>query len=132
MPSAGTSSPLLVGCRPRAPQQFWLAEIALQVETKNQFDDFSNVEVLDANRDFAVQLALEPELSAAAPAASLWLCFADEGEAKLAKEAWPGAIYDGATTTSIAAALTALGGAPLKPFGAWAKAGELETAAASP
>ena len=32
------------------------------LETKTQFDDFSNVEVLDANRDFSVQLALEPDI----------------------------------------------------------------------
>ena len=36
------------------------------IESKGQFDDFSNVEVLDANRDFGVQLALEPEIQAPA------------------------------------------------------------------
>ena len=126
------------------------------IESKGQFDDFSNVEVLDANRDFGVQLALEPEiqapaappsthtplplasssprgpyhaaarisaeaaaahvttaaragpscprctsapLQAAASKAELWLCFADEGEAQLAREAWPGAMRRGTHDT---------------------------------
>ena len=60
------------------------------IETKTQFDDYSNVEVLDANRDFAMQLAVEAEIRGAAPDAALWLCFADDGEAELAAEAWPG------------------------------------------
>eukprot|EP00966_Prymnesium_polylepis_P135590 3134405-Prymnesium_polylepis.1 len=60
------------------------------METKTQFDDYSNVEVLDANRDFAMLLAQEPEITAAAPDAALWLCFADDDEAGLAVEAWPG------------------------------------------
>ena len=57
------------------------------LESKTQFDDFSNVEVLDANRDFGVQLALETQLTTAAPDAALWLIFADDGEAELAREA---------------------------------------------
>ena len=87
------------------------------LETKTQFDDFSNVEVLDANRDFGVQLALEQELCRATGEGNLWLCFADEGEAKLAREAWPGAMYGAATQTYIAAAVKALGGDPLMPMG---------------
>ena len=88
------------------------------LEVKTQFDDFSNVEVLDANRDWAIQLALEPELRAAATEASdLWLVFADEGEATLAREAWPGKRYSEATQTSIAAAVSTLGGEPLLPMG---------------
>ena len=87
------------------------------IETKTQFDDFSNVEVLDANRDFSVQLALEPELSLGAQKDSLWLVFPDEGEAALAREAWPGAMYGQATQTYIAAAVEALGAEPLRPMG---------------
>lgn len=90
------------------------------LETKTQFDDYSNVEVLDANRDFGVQLALEPEVQAAASKADLWLCFADEGEADLAKEAWPGAMYGEATTTYIASAVRAVGSEPLMPMGSGA------------
>lgn len=101
------------------------------LETKTQFDDYSNVEVLDANRDFAVQLALEPELCSTAPEGSLWLCFADDGEAELAREAWPGKIFAAATSTSIAAAVSASGVEPLKPFGAWATRGKAEAAAAA-
>jgi hypothetical protein len=89
-------------------------------ETKTQFDDYSNTEVLDANRDFAVQLGLERELSAAAPDATMWMCFADDGESELAREAWPGTIYKEATITSISAAVSASGADPFKPFGSWA------------
>jgi len=92
------------------------------LETKTQFDDYSNVEVLDANRDFGVQLALEPELRAAvgSDAAKLWLCFADQGEADLAREAWPGAMYGAATQTYIAAAVKECGRDPLMPMGSGA------------
>jgi hypothetical protein len=90
------------------------------LETKTQFDDFSNVEVLDANRDFAVQLAVEPEVRAAAADASLWVCFADQGEAELAIEAWPGAMYGAATQTYITAAVRAVGQEPLMPMGSGA------------
>ena len=31
------------------------------LETKRQFDDYSNVAVLDSNRDFGMLLALEPD-----------------------------------------------------------------------
>jgi hypothetical protein len=87
------------------------------VETKNQFDDFSNVEELDANRDFGVQLALEPEIVSVAPGQKLWLCFADDGEAQLAREAWPGKRYADATQTSIAGAIRMAGLEPLRPLG---------------
>lgn len=76
--------------------------------------------MLDANRDFGVQLALEPEISTMAPQASLWLVFADDGEAQLAREAWPGKAYAAATSTSIAAAVSAQGDEPLMPMGAGA------------
>ena len=94
------------------------------LETKTQFDDFSNVEVLDANRDFGIQLALEPELRAAVgdDAAALWLCFADQGEVDLAREAWPGMLYGAATQTYISAAVKALGREPLMPMGSSALA----------
>ena len=89
------------------------------LEKKTQFDDYSNVEVLDANRDFAVQLALETSIQnvVADDKAALWLCFADEGEAELAAEAWPGKIYGTATQTYISAAVRAVGAEPLMPMG---------------
>ena len=100
------------------------------IETKTQFDDYSNTEVLDANRDFGMQLATERELSGAAPDATMWLCFADDGESELAREAWPGTIYNEATITSITAAVTAGGADPFKPFGAWAVRSKTEEEAA--
>ena len=74
-------------------------------------------------------LAQEQELRGTAPDASLWLVFADDGEAELAAEAWPGQMYSSATMTSIAAAASASGAEPLKPFGAWAQKGKMEAAA---
>jgi len=100
------------------------------IDTKSQFDDYSNVEVLDANRDFAMRLSQEPDILAAAPGASLWLVFADDGEAELATETWPGKMYAQATLTSIAAAVSAAGIEPLKPFGVWTQKGKMEVAAA--
>ena len=66
---------------------------------------------LAANRDFGIQLALEPAVRATAADDSLWLCFADEGEAQLAREAWPGKMYGEMTQTYIAAAVKAFGAA---------------------
>ena len=87
------------------------------LETRTQFDDFSNVEELDANRDFGVQLALEPEIAAMAPGEQLWICFADDAEAQLAREAWPGRMYAAAFQTSIAGAICMKGDEPLRPLG---------------
>jgi hypothetical protein len=55
-------------------------------------------------------------------AAALWLCFADQGEADLAREAWPGTLYGAATQTYISAAVKALGREPLMPMGSSALA----------
>ena len=41
------------------------------LETKTQFDDFTNVEVLDANRDFCMQLATETEIRGASGVAGV-------------------------------------------------------------
>lgn len=101
------------------------------IEKKTQFDDYSNIEVLDANRDFAMQLSLQREVVSVAPGGSLWVCFADDGEVELAREAWPGAMYATATQTSIAAAVSASGLEPLKPFGAWATQSKAKKAAAA-
>ena len=98
-------------------QELLEVEFPPLLETKTQFDDFTNVDVLDANRDFGVQLALEPELQAAASKEELWLIFADAGEADLAREAWPGAMYGSATQTYISSAVKAVGGEPLMPMG---------------
>ena len=48
---------------------------------------------------------------------ALWLCFADKGEAELAAEAWPGAMYGSVTQTYIAAAVRSVGAEPLMPMG---------------
>ena len=61
----------------------------MQKKMQKQVSDQScDSEVLDANRDFGVQLATSPELRGAVGDGSLWLTFADEGEARLARDAW--------------------------------------------
>lgn len=72
---------------------------------KTQFDDFSNIEVLDANRDFALELV--PRLGMGS---ELWVCLLDEKERELALEAYPGAAYQSATLLSLEAAAKACSG----------------------
>eukprot|EP00965_Chrysotila_dentata_P208761 6184887-Pleurochrysis_carterae.AAC.2 len=86
-----------------------------------QFDDFSNVEELDANRDFAMQMSLLDGVRQQ-PSEGLWLCFPDDKEAELAVDAWPGQAYQSATITTIAEAVRSIGGEPQEPLGAAAAA----------
>lgn len=88
--------------------------------SKTQFDDFSNVEQLDANRDLAVELAAA--LTPQHPEGSLWLVFPDEEEARLAQEAWPGQRFQQASVTCITEACTALDRQPALPLGTAAAA----------
>ena len=93
--------------------------------SKTQFDDFSNVEELDANRDLAMQLSVAPEFAVPEGGKTLWLVLPDKGEVELAQQAWPGEMYRQATITSIGEAVASQGGAPQAAFGAEAaEAGE--------
>ncbi len=87
--------------------------------SKTQFADYSNIEELDANRDFAMELAVALGID---PPAALWLCFGDAGEEVRARDAWPGAQYGRATLTHLAAACEAAGRQPLRPMGSVAAA----------
>lgn len=87
------------------------------IDIKKVISDYSNVQVLDANRDFSMQLAIEPRIRAVAPSTSLWVVFPDNNEVELARKAWPGQRYQDATQTSIVDGVTAVGGDPLIPVG---------------
>eukprot|EP00977_Amphora_coffeiformis_P028994 scaffold38210_cov191-Amphora_coffeaeformis.AAC.7 len=78
--------------------------------TKSQFDDFDNLQELNANRDWCVQLV--PSL--ASIAGDCWLILPDDKEVELCKEEWTGQRYRSASKfTSIRAAVEA-SGAPMK------------------
>lgn len=84
---------------------------------KNEFVDVDNVQILNANRDWAMEACrpLTDELGD-----SLWVLFPDRKELELARDAWPGEAYRRATLTTIEDAATALSGeaAVTQPWGA--------------
>jgi len=76
-------------------------------KTKTSFDDFDNLQELDANRDWCVQFA--PLVSNSKR--SLWLVFPDDKECELAAKEWTGKRFrDAAKFTSIRAACSAVMG----------------------
>lgn len=75
--------------------------------TKTQFDDFDNIQELDANRDWCTQLA--PMLNAGDR--TNWLVFPDDKECELARRAWEGQRYRRAAKfTSLRAACGSVAG----------------------
>lgn len=118
----GNTNPVLEQIRVQAADAVRAAmqegHMLLEVEfpplpDKSQFEDYSNIEELDANRDWAMQFA--PSFSNDMQG-KLWLCFGDSDEAALALEAWPGSIYRQPSVTSITAACTRLGSDPQLPL----------------
>jgi hypothetical protein len=79
-------------------------------KSKTQFDDFDNVQELNANRDWSVQLA--PNLSTNNNKISLWLVLPDDKECELAKTEWGGGqiFRRAAKFTSIRAAVLQVAG----------------------
>jgi Domain of unknown function (DUF1995) len=74
-------------------------------KTKTQFDDFDNIQELDANRDWCTQLA--PMLNAGGR--TNWLVFPDDKECELARLAWGGQRYQrSAKFTSLRAACSSV------------------------
>lgn len=69
------------------------------IGSKSQLDDFSNIEHLDANRDFAFELIPRLGLGAA-----LNVCLLDEKECELAKLAYPGLLYISSSIVPLASA----------------------------
>jgi hypothetical protein len=84
-------------------------------KSKSQFDDFDNVQELDKNRDFCIQLL--PTLDGMKP---IWFILPDLKEVELAKEDWTGQRYQQAASfTSIEAAADHYSSnAYVKPWGA--------------
>lgn len=78
---------------------------------KSMFDDFSNIEMLDANRDFAFELI--PRLGLAS---RLVVCLLDDDECALARAAYPGGIYSAASIISLGDAARQYGG---REAGSW-------------
>ena len=71
-------------------------------QSKTQFDDFDNLQELDANRDWCAQWI--PSLSGS----RVWFILPDDKECELAKKEWAGQRYQkGASFTSIRAAVEA-------------------------
>jgi hypothetical protein len=89
------------------------------LETRNIREDYTDIEFLDANRNFAVQLSAEKEIQTFAPDDSQWLCFPTDDEARRAREAWPGTIYQKASFGSQYTAIDAMGGDSEKPPDYW-------------
>jgi hypothetical protein len=83
-------------------------------QSKSNFDDFDNVQELNANRDWCVQLlpALDSDTTTTKGSDTCWLVLPDDKEVELAKDEWKGQRFRQACQfTSIRAAVTAAGGA---------------------
>lgn len=88
-------------------------------KSKSQFDDFDNVEELDKNKDWTIQLA--PMFLGEKDKygnGKVWLVFSDLKECEIARKEWQGQRYQEATYTTIEAATEFWGGKYDAPWGA--------------
>ena len=69
---------------------------------KTQFDDFDNVQVLNANQDWTIEFALPWSERLGK---RCWVILPDRKEVEVARQAWPGKVYQRATLASLAAAI---------------------------
>jgi hypothetical protein len=67
-------------------------------QSKSQFDDFDNIQELDANRDWAIPFA-----SSFTQSHKTWILFGDTQECTLAKQEWVGQRYRSLTFTTLEA-----------------------------
>jgi len=79
-------------------------------KSKNQFDDFDNVQELDGNKDWTMQFAPLFLTASEYGDGRTWLVFPDLKECEIAKIEWAGARYRAATFTTIEAATEYLSG----------------------
>ena len=89
--------------------------------SKTQFDDFDNIQELDANRDWAVEFAssfLNNKDTIQFKDGKTWLIFADTKECEIAKKEWPGQRYRKVTCTTIEAATEYTSDVYESPWGA--------------
>lgn len=82
---------------------------------RTAFEDVDNVQILNANRDWSMELCA-PLATELGP--ELWLAFPDRRELELAQREWPGQQFQRATLTTIEDAAVALGGLVEQPWGA--------------
>jgi hypothetical protein len=76
----------------------------LLAEGKTQFDDFDNIQELEKNRDWCVELL--PMLSSSTKNSNTWFLLPDLKEVQLCKQEWTGQRYQGAATFSSIEAVT--------------------------
>jgi hypothetical protein len=81
-------------------------------KAKSQFDDFDNVQELDANKDWTMQFAplFLDETNNRYANGRIWLIFPDLKECELARLEWRGKRYQAVTFTTIQAATEFLAG----------------------
>jgi hypothetical protein len=73
-------------------------------DAKSQFDDFDNVQELNKNRDWCIELLPLLKGSLQSTQTNIWLVLPDLKEVELAKQEWTGKLYrDAASFTSIEA-----------------------------
>jgi len=72
-------------------------------QSKSQFDDFDNIQELDKNKDWTMQLAPTFLGEKEYQKGRVWLIFPDLKECELAKTEWAGKRYQEATFTTIEA-----------------------------
>ncbi|KAL7546732.1 hypothetical protein ACHAWF_010062 [Thalassiosira exigua] len=72
-------------------------------QSKSQFDDFDNIQELDKNKDWTMQLAPMFLGEGAYQKGKTWLIFPDLKECELAKKEWAGQRFQEATFTTIEA-----------------------------
>jgi hypothetical protein len=72
-------------------------------QSKSQFDDFDNIQELDKNKDWTMQLAPTFLGEKEYQKGRVWLIFPDLKECELAKTEWAGQRYQEATFTTIEA-----------------------------
>ena len=72
-------------------------------QSKSQFDDFDNIQELDKNKEWTMQLAPTFLGTQDYQKGRTWLIFPDLKECELAKEEWAGQRYQEATFTTIEA-----------------------------
>jgi len=73
-------------------------------KSKNQFDDFDNIQELEKNKDWAMQFAPMFMGDKSYCDGKTWLVFPDLKECEIAKKEWTGARYRESTFTTIEAA----------------------------
>ena len=73
----------------------------LKMKSKNQFDDFDNIQELDKNKDWTILFAPNFLGQQGYGDGKTWLVFPDLKECEIARQEWAGKQYNLATFTTI-------------------------------